>query len=145
MYDLFLLLPDYCIICFPGFPVQGRSWEIHHPRRVHPHDQGHHRSDGQSRGSRELGSAGRCDIHCQPEPQSHLRHVDHLQGVYPPSHTHMPTYTNTPHLMLINSTVVIHKRLKPNKMCLYTQMIMLAQILHVRSMLFDRFLNVILH
>ncbi|KAL0154905.1 hypothetical protein M9458_049168, partial [Cirrhinus mrigala] len=61
------------------FPVQGRSGEIHHPRRVHPHDQGHHRSYGQSGGSRQLCSAGGRDIHCQPEPQSHLRHADHLQ------------------------------------------------------------------
>lgn len=66
-----------------GVPVQGRPRQVHRTRGVHPHDQGHHHSDSQGSGCRQLCSAGGRDRHCQPEPQSHLRYADYLQGANP--------------------------------------------------------------
>lgn len=78
----------------PGVPVQGHPRQDHHTRRVHPHDEGHHHGDGQGGSCGQLCSAGGRDRHCQPEPQSHLRYADHLQGANPPGAAraaHAPT------------------------------------------------------
>ena len=72
-----------------GVSFQGRPGQVHHTRGVHPHDKGHHHGNSQGSGCRQLRSAGGRDRHCQPEPQSHLRYADCLQGANP----HCPART----------------------------------------------------
>lgn len=84
---------DCLTLITPALPVQGHPREVHHTGGVHPNDQGHHHGNSQGGGRRELGSAGGCDRHGQPEPQSHLWYVGYLQGVNPrrPARTVMQT------------------------------------------------------